>query len=202
MGDLIDYIYGHGRLDEEECKRIFSQLIESLDHCHSHNIVHRDIKPENILLDGRNNVKLADFNLSAEWKRGKFLTQRCGTRGYAAPELLQAKCKYEGPEVDIWSSGVVLHMLMCKSLPFADADEAARCKLHVPEFVSPEARDLLQHMLKVNPKKRFKMKDVQRHPWLRSELAIKSTEVDQLGALAARKPSEADQHSILSWEKL
>lgn len=176
-GDLFEYIISHVRVSEEECKRIFWQLLQAVEHCHARDVVHRDIKPENILLDTNNNVKLADFGLSTLWKRDEFLTDSCGSPEYAAPELLNKNCKYEGPKVDIWSCGVVLYALLCNALPFGADDFQSLFRLiqagqySIPGFVSPAARDLIQHVIEVEPRRRFTLDQVKKHPWLGSEAA-------------------------------
>ena len=84
-----------------------------------HNIVHRDLKPENLLLDEDNNIKIADFGLANFLKDGDFLSTSCGSPNYAAPEVISGRL-YAGPEVDVWSSGVILYALLCGRLPFDD----------------------------------------------------------------------------------
>ncbi len=90
-----------------------------MDYCHRHNVVHRDLKPENLLLDQNLNVKIADFGLSNMMLDGEFLRTSCGSPNYAAPEVISGKL-YAGPEVDIWSCGVILYALLCGTLPFDD----------------------------------------------------------------------------------
>lgn len=137
------------------------------------------------MLDSSNNVKLADFGISAEWKRGEFLKDSCGSPEYAAPELLDTNCVYEGPEIDIWSSGVVLYALICISSPFdADNNTALFNKIRtgrfkIPHFVSPDARDLLQQILQVDPNKRIKLDGVKKHRWLESVFVTNTPSVVQ-----------------------
>ena len=90
-----------------------------VEYCHRHNVVHRDLKPENLLLDQNLNVKIADFGLSNMMTDGEFLRTSCGSPNYAAPEVISGKL-YAGPEVDIWSCGVILYALLCGTLPFDD----------------------------------------------------------------------------------
>ncbi|GFR92753.1 protein kinase AMPK alpha subunit 2 [Elysia marginata] len=118
-GELFDYIVKHGRLKEPEARRFFQQIISGVDYCHRHMVVHRDLKPENLLLDSSNNVKIADFGLSNMMTDGEFLRTSCGSPNYAAPEVISGKL-YAGPEVDIWSCGVILYALLCGTLPFDD----------------------------------------------------------------------------------
>lgn len=93
--------------------------MSAVDYTHRHKIVHRDLKPENLLLDKDLNVKIADFGLSNLLEDGKFLKTSCGSPNYAAPEVIAGRV-YAGPEVDIWSCGVILYVLLCGRLPFDD----------------------------------------------------------------------------------
>ncbi|KAK6148576.1 hypothetical protein DH2020_019488 [Rehmannia glutinosa] len=115
-GELFDYIVEKGRLQEDEARHFFSAGVE---YCHRNMVVHRDLKPENLLLDLKGNVKIADFGLSNIMRDGHFLRTSCGSPNYAAPEVVSGKL-YAGPEVDIWSCGVILYALLCGALPFDD----------------------------------------------------------------------------------
>lgn len=117
--ELFDYIVKNGKMREEEARRFFQQIIGAVEYCHRHKIVHRDLKPENLLLDEYFNVKIADFGLSNIMTDGNFLKTSCGSPNYAAPEVISGKL-YAGPEVDVWSSGVILYVLLCGKLPFDD----------------------------------------------------------------------------------
>ncbi|GFY82963.1 SNF1 kinase homolog 10 [Actinidia rufa] len=113
-GELFDYIVEKGRLQEDEARNFFSA-----EYCHRNMVVHRDLKPENLLLDSKCNVKIADFGLSNIMRDGHFLKTSCGSPNYAAPEVISGKL-YAGPEVDVWSCGVILYALLCGTLPFDD----------------------------------------------------------------------------------
>lgn len=128
--ELFDYIVKNGKvytlritvdckLSEREARRFFQQIMSAVDYTHRHKIVHRDLKPENLLLDADLNVKIADFGLSNILEDGKFLKTSCGSPNYAAPEVIAGRV-YAGPEVDIWSCGVILYVLLCGRLPFDD----------------------------------------------------------------------------------
>jgi 5'-AMP-activated protein kinase catalytic alpha subunit len=118
-GELFDYIVSKGRLAPDEARHFFHQIISGVEYCHYHHIVHRDLKPENLLLDADNNIKIADFGLSNVMRDGEFLRTSCGSPNYAAPEVISGHL-YAGPEVDVWSCGVILYALLCGSLPFDD----------------------------------------------------------------------------------
>ncbi|KAF9183673.1 Protein kinase [Haplosporangium sp. Z 767] len=118
-GELFNYIVDNTRLSEDEARRFFQQIVCAIEYCHRHKIVHRDLKPENLLLDPSMNVKIADFGLSNIMTDGDFLKTSCGSPNYAAPEVISGKL-YAGPEVDVWSCGVILYVMLCGRLPFDD----------------------------------------------------------------------------------
>ncbi|KAJ3107161.1 Protein kinase [Phlyctochytrium bullatum] len=118
-GELFNYIVERGRMTEDDSRRFFQQIICAVEYCHEHKIVHRDLKPENVLLDDWNQVKIGDFGLSNIMADGDFLKTSCGSPNYAAPEVISGRL-YEGPEVDVWSCGVILYVMLCGRLPFDD----------------------------------------------------------------------------------
>jgi len=120
-GELFNYIVANGRMPEPRARRFFQQLISGIDYSHKLKIVHRDLKPENVLLDDDLNVKIADFGLSNEIRDGDFLKTSCGSPNYAAPEVIRGGL-YTGPEIDVWSCGVILYVMLCGRLPFEDDD--------------------------------------------------------------------------------
>lgn len=118
-GQLLDYIISHGKLREKLARKFARQIASALDYCHRNSIVHRDLKIENILITKNEEIKIIDFGLSNIYSPGRLLNTFCGSLYFAAPELLQAK-HYTGPEVDVWSFGVVLYVLVCGRVPFDD----------------------------------------------------------------------------------
>lgn len=169
-GELFDYIVEKGRLVEDEARHFFQQIISGVEYCHRNMVVHRDLKPENLLLDSRANVKIADFGLSNVMRDGHFLKTSCGSPNYAAPEVISGRL-YAGPEVDVWSCGVILYALLCGSLPFDDENIPNLFKkikggiYTLPSHLSPGARDLIPRMLLVDPLKRLTIPEIRQHPW-------------------------------------
>ncbi|KAJ7705443.1 hypothetical protein B0H17DRAFT_1326241 [Mycena rosella] len=169
-GELFDYLVEKGRLSEDETKVIFGQLCLAVGYLHDKGIVHRDLKLENVLLDERCRVKLGDFGFTREFERGALMETFCGTTGYASPEMLQGR-KYLGPEVDVWSLGIILYCLLTGTLPFDDDDEnVMRQKIIIgefedPEWLSDESRDLIKNILQQDPTKRLPISHILTHSW-------------------------------------
>ncbi|KAK4409827.1 SNF1-related protein kinase catalytic subunit alpha KIN10 [Sesamum angolense] len=146
-----------------------------VEYCHRNMVVHRDLKPENLLLDSKCNVKIADFGLSNIMRDGHFLKTSCGSPNYAAPEVISGKL-YAGPEVDVWSCGVILYALLCGTLPFDDENIPNLFKkikggiYTLPSHLSAGARDLIPRMLIVDPMKRMTIPEIRAHPWFQAHL--------------------------------
>ncbi|KAJ3569779.1 hypothetical protein NPX13_g5966 [Xylaria arbuscula] len=174
-GELFDYIVANGRLDEEKARRFFQQMICAVEYCHRHKVVHRDLKPENLLLDDQLNVKIADFGLSNIMTDGNFLRTSCGSPNYAAPEVISGKL-YAGPEVDVWSCGVILYVLLVGRLPFDDDHipslfaKIQRGVFTVPQWINSEVADLIRKMLQTNPIQRATIDDIRQDPWFSKDL--------------------------------
>ncbi|KAL6052206.1 non-specific serine/threonine protein kinase [Balamuthia mandrillaris] len=175
-GELFDYIVANGRLSEDEARKFFQQIISGVEYCHRHKIVHRDLKPENLLLDAsQTSVKIADFGLSNFMEDGDFLKTSCGSPNYAAPEVISGQL-YAGPEVDVWSCGVILYALVCARLPFDDENIPNLFKkirtgsYTVPSHVSPACKNLIDSMLVVDSLQRATIEEVRQHPWFNVNL--------------------------------
>ncbi|XP_016425136.1 MAP/microtubule affinity-regulating kinase 3-like [Sinocyclocheilus rhinocerous] len=158
-GEVFDYLVAHGRMKEKEARAKFRQIVSAVQYCHQKRIVHRDLKAENLLLDADMNIKIADFGFSNEFTIGSKLDTFCGSPPYAAPELFQGK-KYDGPEVDVWSLGVILYTLVSGSLPFDGQnlkelrERVLRGKYRIPFYMSTDCENLLKKLLVLNPGKR------------------------------------------------
>jgi len=174
--ELFDYIVQHGKLTEDRARRFFQQILCAVEYCHRHKIVHRDLKPENLLLDENLNVKIADFGLSNIMTDGNFLKTSCGSPNYAAPEVISGKL-YAGPEVDVWSCGVILYVLLVGRLPFDDEyiptlfKKIASGHFHMPHYISPGAARLIKRMLVVSPMNRITVAEIRQDPWFTQDLA-------------------------------
>uniref|UniRef100_A0A1A7W814 MAP/microtubule affinity-regulating kinase 3 n=2 Tax=Iconisemion striatum TaxID=60296 RepID=A0A1A7W814_9TELE len=158
-GEVFDYLVAHGRMKEKEARAKFRQIVSAVQYCHQKHIVHRDLKAENLLLDADMNIKIADFGFSNEFTLANKLDTFCGSPPYAAPELFQGK-KYNGPEVDVWSLGVILYTLVSGSLPFDGQnlkelrERVLRGKYRIPFYMSTDCENLLKRFLVLNPAKR------------------------------------------------
>ncbi|KAK2145177.1 hypothetical protein LSH36_697g03142 [Paralvinella palmiformis] len=170
-GEVFDYLVAHGRMKEKEARSKFRQIVSAVQYCHQKRIVHRDLKAENLLLDNDMNIKIADFGFSNSFTPGNKLDTFCGSPPYAAPELFQGK-KYDGPEVDVWSLGVILYTLVSGSLPFDGQnlkelrERVLRGKYRIPFYMSTDCENLLKKFLVLNPTKRASLENTMRDRWM------------------------------------
>ncbi|GAB6027266.1 Serine/threonine-protein kinase dclk1 [Chamberlinius hualienensis] len=188
-GDLFDHIASTNKHTERDASSMVYDLSSALKYLHMRNIVHRDIKPENLLVlegpDGSKTLKLGDFGLAVEYKVPLFTV--CGTPTYVAPEIL-AESGY-GPKVDVWAAGVITYILLCGFPPFVsqtnNQEELFDLILSGQyEFTSPywddisnSAKELITHMLQVDPDNRFSAAQVLSHPWVSDDSALNNDRV-------------------------
>ncbi|KAK7940206.1 hypothetical protein WMY93_003532 [Mugilogobius chulae] len=172
-GELFDYLVKKGRLTPKEARKFFRQIISALDFCHSHSICHRDLKPENLLLDEKNNIRIADFGMASLQVGDSLLETSCGSPHYACPEVIRGE-KYDGRRADVWSCGVILFALLVGALPF-DHDNLRQLLekvksgvFHMPHFIPPDCQSLLKGMIEVHPDKRLTLEAIQKHAWYMS----------------------------------
>ncbi|XP_023188097.1 serine/threonine-protein kinase BRSK2-like isoform X2 [Xiphophorus maculatus] len=169
-GELFDYLVKKGRLTPKEARKFFRQIISALDFCHSHSICHRDLKPENLLLDEKNNIRIADFGMASLQVGDSLLETSCGSPHYACPEVIRGE-KYDGRKADAWSCGVILFALLVGALPFDDdnlRNLLEKVKLgvfHMPHFIPPDCQNLLRGMIEVDAAKRLTLEQIQKHTW-------------------------------------
>ncbi|OMJ93473.1 hypothetical protein SteCoe_3595 [Stentor coeruleus] len=188
-GTLFDLLYNSGSLSEPIVRFYFKQILLSLESCHNAGIVHRDLKPENILFDRSYNLKLSDFGYSKllnPISSSELLRTRVGTKSYMAPEIYQNQ-HYSGQSADIFSSGVILFLMLAHNPPFSKADPHdnlyrkisshdpmfwkihSRCK--PDSFFSEDFKDLIEKMLEINPEKRLDLGQVISHSWVLGQTA-------------------------------
>ncbi|KAM3831473.1 calcium/calmodulin-dependent protein kinase type II subunit delta isoform 2-T2 [Vipera latastei] len=177
-GELFEDIVAREYYSEADASHCIQQILESVNHCHLNGIVHRDLKPENLLLASKSKgaaVKLADFGLAIEVQgEQQAWFGFAGTPGYLSPEVLR-KDPY-GKPVDMWACGVILYILLVGYPPFWDEDQhrlyqqikAGAYDFPSPEWdtVTPEAKDLINKMLTINPGKRIHASEALKHPWI------------------------------------
>ena len=171
-GELSSYLADHKKLDEPTAALIFRQVADAVCHCHARGVAHRDLKPENVLFSEFPDVKVADFGLCGYVKEKQLMSTFCGSPCYCAPECL-CKVQYDGREADVWSLGVVLYLMVVGQHPWNIVNTSMMTRqilkgsYTIPQTVSDECRDLIENMLKVDPKERLSMAKVMEHPWIR-----------------------------------
>ena len=194
-GNLFSFLKKHRKVSEKTAKLLYRQIILGIKYMHEQGIVHRDIKLENILIDLNNNIKICDFGIGRVLSSpAQPLFDQCGTPMYIAPEILLCSKEkgYKGFPVDIWSSGIVLYILLSGTLPFSfknsseSISESNESKIDEEnnnstelqysiinkepkkiENISKEGEDLLKKILKKNPEKRITCEEILNHPWMK-----------------------------------
>ncbi|XP_054649307.1 serine/threonine-protein kinase SIK2 isoform X1 [Dunckerocampus dactyliophorus] len=176
-GEIFDYLAKHGPLSEVEARRKFWQILSAVEYCHNRNIVHRDLKAENLLLDGHMNIKIADFGFGNFFQPGEPLATWCGSPPYAAPEVFEGQ-QYEGPQLDIWSMGVVLYVLVCGALPFDGPtlpvlrQRVLEGRFRIPYFMTEDCEHLIRRMLVLDPSKRLSVAQIKEHKWMALDVPV------------------------------
>ncbi|KAL7030568.1 hypothetical protein ACKWTF_006709 [Chironomus riparius] len=170
-GEVFEYLVKNGRMKENIARQKFRQIVSAVQYLHSKKIIHRDLKAENLLLDQNLDVKIVDFGFSNMFVEGNKMDTYCGSPPYAAPELFQGK-KYDGPEVDVWSLGVILYTLVSGSLPFDGStlrelrERVIRGKYRIPFYLSTDCEALLKKFLALNPTKRYTLEQIMKDKWM------------------------------------
>ncbi|XP_024388902.1 calcium-dependent protein kinase 30 [Physcomitrium patens] len=177
-GELFDRIIARGHYTERGAAQVTRTIVEVVQACHRQGVIHRDLKPENFLFANTNEnapLKAIDFGLSVFFKPGERFSEIVGSPYYMAPEVLK---RNYGPEVDVWSAGVILYILLCGVPPFwAETEQGvAQAILRgILDFkrepwpkVSETAKSLVRHMLEPDPKARYNAQQVLDHPWLQN----------------------------------
>ena len=169
-GELFDYIVNKERLNPAEASLFFYQLINGVEYIHKQGFAHRDLKPENLLLTKEKILKIIDFGLCHDFDGENFLTTKCGSPSYAAPEILKGY-PYDGFKTDIWCCGIILYAMLCGYLPF-DGDNnqeifqsIVECKPEFPDFLEDDSINLLIWILNSEPKDRITIEEIKCHPF-------------------------------------
>jgi len=170
-GELFKHLQRESRFPEWKAAQYIAQMAAALKYLHKKHVMHRDIKPENILVGIHGELKIADFGWSVHAPNNRRKTM-CGTLDYLPPEMIKpGGDNYYNEKVDIWSLGVLMYEFLVGEAPFEDTPvmtqrRIARCEMTVPNFVSPEAKDLIKRLLVLDPEKRILLEQVQKHPWI------------------------------------
>lgn len=177
-GELFDRIVARGHYTERAAAAVTRTIVEVIQMCHKHGVMHRDLKPENFLFENKKEtapLKAIDFGLSVFFKPGERFNEIVGSPYYMAPEVLK---RDYGPEVDVWSAGVILYILLCGVPPFwAETEQGVAQAIirSVVNFkrdpwpkVSDNAKDLVKKMLNPDPSKRLTAQEVLDHPWIQN----------------------------------
>uniref|UniRef100_A0AAQ6IVE1 Protein kinase domain-containing protein n=1 Tax=Anabas testudineus TaxID=64144 RepID=A0AAQ6IVE1_ANATE len=216
-GELFDRIVERGYYSERDAAHVIKQILEAVAYLHENGVVHRDLKPENLLyadlsLDAP--LKIADFGLSKIIDDQVTMKTVCGTPGYCAPEILRGNAY--GPEVDMWSVGVILYILLCGFEPFFDPrgdqymySRILNCDY---EFVSPwwdevslNAKDLVSKLIVLDPHKRLSVQEALQHPWVLGKAARFShmdTTQRKLQEFNARRKLKAAMKAVVATSRM
>ncbi|XP_048831726.1 calcium/calmodulin-dependent protein kinase type IV [Brienomyrus brachyistius] len=216
-GELFDRIVERGYYSERDAAHVIKQILEAVAYLHENGVVHRDLKPENLLyadlsLDAP--LKIADFGLSKIIDDQVTMKTVCGTPGYCAPEILRGSSY--GPEVDMWSVGVILYILLCGFEPFFDPrgdqymySRILNCDY---EFVSPwwdevslNAKDLVSKLIVLDPRKRLTVQQALQHPWVLGKVGRFShmdTTQRKLQEFNARRKLKAAMKAVVATSRM
>eukprot|EP01118_Nematostelium_gracile_P008933 TRINITY_DN2988_c0_g1_i1.p1 TRINITY_DN2988_c0_g1~~TRINITY_DN2988_c0_g1_i1.p1 ORF type:complete len:364 (-),score=95.19 TRINITY_DN2988_c0_g1_i1:28-993(-) len=219
-GELFDKIVELHSYTEKDASILVTQILAAVDHLHENGITHRDLKPENLFLSSKSDdaqVKVGDFGLSTFLAEDKsLLTKAVGTPGYIAPEILQTldgDLLGYSKEVDLWSVGVIMYILLCGFPPFyAEDDDEAFDQIIAGHFeypkpywnaISDSAKDLINHLLVVDAKKRFTAKQALQHPWItaNTHMVHLPEALEQLKHYNAKKKWKKGINTVLAMGK-
>ncbi|KAK0406059.1 hypothetical protein QR680_018346 [Steinernema hermaphroditum] len=169
--DLFEFIDYQPKLDEQLLSYIFRQIVSALYYLHSNQIVHRDLKDENVIIDQNFNIKLIDFGSAAFFGDDLRFSTFCGTMEYCSPEVLTGN-PYRGPELEMWSLGVLLYTLVFYNNPFHTADDAVRADVDLPTNIPEGLYQVLSWLLQRDPKSRATVFEIRNHWWTQQRVDI------------------------------
>ncbi|MCJ1223414.1 spindle assembly checkpoint kinase [Toensbergia leucococca] len=170
-GELYKHLRRETKFPEWKAAQYIAQMAAALKYLHKKHVMHRDIKPENILVGIHGEIKISDFGWSVHAPNNRRNTM-CGTLDYLPPEMIKPNSdNFYSHHVDLWSLGVLTYEFLVGEAPFEDTmvmtqRRIARLEMAVPGFVSPEAKNLIQRLLVLDPDKRIPLDEVQQHPWI------------------------------------
>ncbi|XP_057191000.1 PAS domain-containing serine/threonine-protein kinase isoform X1 [Triplophysa rosa] len=169
--DLFEFIDMQPRLDEPLASYIFRQLVDAVNYLRGKRVLHRDIKDENIIINSQFHIHLIDFGSAAVLEPGQVFYTFCGTLEYCSPEVLQGN-PYEGPELEMWSLGVLLYTLLFSENPFFNVEETLQARLNPPCQISTEFYGLLAGLLHPVVAQRMTLEELLESPWLRQPVNL------------------------------
>ena len=181
-GELFQYIIDRGRVPEDQSKSFLHQLLESIKYLHQLNICHRDLKPENLLFDQFGILKVSDFGLSRYLNSDGLSFTPCGSPCYASPECLSGH-PFDGKKSDIWSCGVIAYAMLTGQLPWTKRNQTQLFNqiktgdFVIPDYLSPNAKDFISQLMKVNFKERLTAEEALKHPFLQDAVRMNNYSV-------------------------
>ncbi|KAJ1646169.1 spindle assembly checkpoint kinase [Coemansia asiatica] len=169
-GEMYKLLQKQGSFTEQVAAKYIAQMASALEYLHAKHVIHRDIKPENLLLNANGDLKIADFGWSVHAPNSRRRTL-CGTLDYLPPEMVEGRD--HNASVDLWSLGVLMYEFLVGVPPFEDLQShkatyrrIAKVDLHIPQYVSMEAADLITRLLQYDGAKRLPLNEVLQHPWI------------------------------------